>query len=170
MDKAIITTFLIIISMVMAIFLFNAVYPAVVQSGDAMNNMTDRVDQRLKSQINIIHVTGELDENGWWQDVNNNGTFDILAWVKNIGATRIIPVEKSDVFFGPEGDFVRIPHQSEAGGAYPNWTAVIENAAEWLPTATVRITIHHDVTLPSGRYYIKVTIPNGTTGQQIFGM
>jgi archaellum component FlaG (FlaF/FlaG flagellin family) len=170
MDKAITTTFLIIISMVMAIFLFNSVYPAVIESGDAMNNLTDRTEQQLKSQIGIIHAVGELDKDGWWQDINNNGSFDVLVWVKNIGATRIVPLEKSDIFFGPEGNFVRIPHQSEAGGTFPYWTSTVENAAEWVPTATVRITIHHDVTLASGRYYIKVTTPNGTTSQQFFGM
>ncbi|MFZ0545852.1 MAG: hypothetical protein WAM60_10470 [Candidatus Promineifilaceae bacterium] len=170
MDKAIITTFLIIISMVMAIFLFNAVYPAVINSGEAMGNLTDRVDERLKSQVEVVHVAGELDQDGWWQDINSNGSFDVFAWVKNVGSTRIIPIEKSDVFFGPEGNFVRIPYQSEAGGTFPYWTADVENASEWTPTATVRFTIHYDVTLTSGRYYIKVTIPNGITVEQVFGM
>jgi hypothetical protein len=170
LDKTIVTTFLIIISMVTAVLLFNSVYPAVVDSSDAMVSMTHRADQRLKSQVEIIHATGELDSSGWWQDTNSNGDFDTFIWVKNVGSTRIVPIEGTDVFFGPEGDFVRIPHQSEAGGSYPYWVAEVENASDWSPTATVKITIHFGVTLASGRYFVKIIIPNGVADESIFSM
>jgi hypothetical protein len=169
LDKTIVTTFLIIISMVTAVLLFNAVYPAVIDSSDAMVSMTNRADQRLKSQVEVIHATGELDKDGWWQDTNGNGDFDLFVWVKNVGSTRIVPIEGTDVFFGPEGNFVRIPHQSEAGG-YPYWTAVVENAADWSPTATVKITIHYGAALASDRYFVKVIIPNGVADEYLFGM
>lgn len=169
MDKTIVTTFLIIISTITAVLLFNAVYPAVINSSDAMTNMTDRTDQRLKSQVEIIHTTGELDSSGWWQDTNSNGDFDVFVWVKNVGSTRIIPIERSDVFFGPEGNFVRIPYQSESGG-YPYWTAEVENAADWSPTSTIKITIHFGSSLSTGRYFVKVIIPNGITDEYTFSM
>lgn len=170
MDKVITTTMLIVIGMVMSILLFNTAYPAIAQSGDALTNMTYRADDRMKSQIEIVHAAAELDSSGWWQDINGNGEFDTFIWVKNIGSTRITPIEGLDVFFGPEGEFVRIPHQSSAGGLHPYWTADVENASDWTPTATVKITVHYAFPLPTDQYYIKVTAPNGVSTEQLMGM
>ena len=170
MDKTITTTFLIVISTVTAILLFNAVYPAVVESGDAMRTISRRVDDRMKSQVEIIHTAGELDGDGWWQDVNGSGDFDVFVWAKNIGSTRIIPVESCDVFFGPEGNFVRIPHESEAGGSYPYWVGEVENAAQWTPAATLKISIRYAAPLAQDRYFIKVIAPNGVSDEFYFSM
>jgi hypothetical protein len=160
MDKVITTALLIIASMVLAVVLFNSTYPAVTNSGQAISVMASRADDRLQSQIVVIQVAGEK-AGGWWQDVNGNGYFDVFAWVKNIGTTRIFPIQAMDVFFGPEGNFVRIPEASQAGQAYPRWTGQIENGSEWTPTATLKITISYAEPLPAGRYYLKVTAPNG---------
>ncbi|MCA9969373.1 MAG: hypothetical protein KC425_04110 [Anaerolineales bacterium] len=170
MDKAIITTLLIVISMVTGVLLFNAAYPAVIESSDAMASMTNRADERLQSQIAIIHATGELDSTGWWQDTNSNGQFDVFVWVKNVGSTRITAIEQTDLFFGPEGNFTRIPHQSQAGGAYPNWDWQVENAADWSPTATLKITIHYGAPLATGRYFLKTTTPNAISDDHFFSM
>lgn len=169
MDKAIMTTFLIIMSMVMGVLLFNAAYPAIVESNDAMSSMTSRANDRLRSQIAIIHATGELDGSGWWQDINGDGDFDIFAWVKNIGSTRITAVDQTDVFFGPEGNFARIPHQSVATG-YPYWSWQLENSSQWTPTATLKITVHYGVPLATDRYYFKVITPNGVSDEYLFSL
>ncbi|MBK9613759.1 hypothetical protein [Candidatus Amarobacter glycogenicus] len=42
---------------------------------------------------------GELDSSSWWQDTNGDGDFDVFAWVKNVGETRIVALEQTDVFF-----------------------------------------------------------------------
>jgi len=167
MDKAIMTTMLIVISMVMGVLLFNAAYPAIIESNDAMADMTNRASEQLLSQIRIIHVASELDSDGWWQDGNNNGTFDVFVWVKNVGSTRLVAQEQIDLFFGPEGDFSRIAHVDAAAG-YPYWSWQLENAAAWTPTATLKITIQHAAPLATGRYYVKLTTPNGTTDEYIF--
>jgi len=109
MDKAIMTTMLIVISMVMGVLLFNAAYPAIIESNDAMTSMTSRADEKLKSQITIIHTVGELDGSGWWQDSNNDGDFDVFAWVKNVGETRLTAVEQTDVFFGRKEPLTAFP-------------------------------------------------------------
>ena len=132
---------MIIAGVVAAVMVFNVAFPAIVQSSDAMINMKSRIDDRLKSQIEIVHATGELDRNGLWQDTNGNNQFDVFVWVKNVGSLRINAIERADVFFGPEGNFARIPHASTAGGDYPYWIWVIENASDWNPTATLKITI-----------------------------
>jgi archaellum component FlaG (FlaF/FlaG flagellin family) len=169
-DKTITTAFLIVASVVTAVMVFNAVFPAIGQSSDAMLRMKTRLDERLRSQIEIIHATGELDSNGLWQDTNSNGQFDVFAWIKNIGSVRISAIERVDVFFGVEGNFARIPHRSEAGGSYPFWDGVVENGSEWTPSSTLKITIYHSSVLSSGRYFIKVVTPNGLMDDYFFGM
>lgn len=170
MDKSITTALLIVISMIMAMMLFNVAFPAIIEGGDAIANMAHRTEDRMRSQITIIHATGELDSNGFWQDTNGNGDFDVFIWVKNVGSSRIVAVERLDIFFGPEGNFTRIPHQSVAGGSYPYWTGQVENAAEWTPTATLQIDIHYNITLSSGRYFTKVIAPTGVDDEYYLGM
>lgn len=170
MDKAITTTLLIVISVLMTVMLFNAAYPAVLQSSDAINSMVSRTDERLRTQINVIHAAGELDSSGFWQDSNYNSLFEVSLWVKNTGTTRILPLENLDVFFGVEGNFTRIPHESEAGGIYPYWVAELENASDWSPTATLRITLRYQAPLSSGRYFIRIITPSGISDDFLLGM
>lgn len=170
MDKTITTALLIVISMVMAIMLFNVAYPAIIQSGDAITSMTSRADERMRSQVTIIHMTGELDSAGGWADTNGNGDFDAFIWVKNTGTARIVGLEYLDVFFGPEGNFARIPHQSAAGGTYPYWEAQVETGGDWTPASTLRITIHYAFPLATGRYFARVTVPSGVTDADYMSM
>lgn len=169
MDKAITTSMLIVVSLIVVLGLFNAVYPAVVQSGDAIAGMSARADDRLQTQIEIVHASSERDASGNWNDSNGNGDFDVLIWAKNIGSTRIIALEQADLFFGPEGNYSRIPHQSFAGG-YPFWSADLLNAPEWTPTATLQITVHYGTPLGAGRYFIKLTLPNGISDEDFLGI
>ncbi len=156
MDKTIVTAMLIVISMVMALMLFNVAYPAVMEGGDAITGMAVRAEGRMKTQITFIHAAATGSQ--------------VSLWVKNTGAVRISAVEQSDIFFGPEGSFARIPHESQAGGSYPYWTWQIENAAEWSPTATLHITIHYASALPSGRYFAKITVPSGVSDDYFLGV
>ena len=169
MDKTITTALLIIVSMVMVLMLFNIAYPAIVEGGDAITGMANRESARMGSQIAIIHCAGELDADGNWQDGNYNGEFEVFAWVKNTGDSRITALDNMDVFFGAEGAHMRIPHQSETA-AYPYWTWQIENASDWSPTATARITVHYGAPLAQGRYFLRVTTANGIADDAFMGM
>ena len=153
MDKALTTTFMVLASVVCAVLVFNAIYPAVVRSSDAMTNMTLRVDDRLKSQIEIIHATGDAVSD------------EAYVWVKNVGSLRIAAVERCDVFFGPEGDFARIHY----GSGDSHWTYEVENDDEWRPTATLKITIFDTVSADT-RYFVKVAIPNGVSDEDYFSV
>ncbi|MEW5985591.1 MAG: hypothetical protein AB1791_03060 [Chloroflexota bacterium] len=170
MDKAITTALMVITGMITVTLLFNAVYPAVLDGSDAMSNMQSRLDERLTSQVEIVHAAAELDSSGLWQDTNGDGHFSVFIWVKNVGSNRIIPIEGTDLFFGPEGNFGRIPHQSEAGGSFPYWDYDVENATEWTPTATLKITIHYSSVQAAGRYFVKVAAPNGISDETYLSM
>ncbi len=170
MDKVITTTFMIIISIVVTLMVSNAVIPAVQSSRDALINMSGRLNERIKSQIAIIHASGELDSSAVWQDINGDGDFDVFVWVKNVGSLRIPAIEAIDVMFGPEGNFVRIPSIDEAGGTYPYWEWQVENDTRWNPTTTVKITIKFSSVLAPERYFLKVIMPNGSATEYYFSM
>lgn len=170
MDKAITTAMLIIISMIMSMMLFNAAYPAVMESSDAITTMANRTNERMKSQVEIIHAAGELDNTGWWQDTNGNGQFEVFVWVKNVGELRINAIEQTDVFFGPEGNFARIPYSANGSNGYPYWSWSLESGTNWDPNGTLRIVIRYGSPLSQGRYYIKVNTPSGASANYYTGM
>lgn len=169
MDKAITTVLLTIAGVVCALFIFNSVYPAVHLGGGAISGISGKLSERIKSRIDIIHVAGELDSSGNWQDTNDNGLFDVFVWVKNTGLVDLAPVKDGDVFFGPEGNFTRIPHEEYASG-YPRWTYEVENGAEWEPGTTIKIDIQYDSALSSGNYYVKFITQNGVSDEEYFSM
>jgi len=151
LDKTIVTALLVMAGVISAVFVFNSIYPAIVQSSDAMISMERRMDDRLKSDIQISHAS-----------ISGTTT---LVWVKNVGSLRLAPVETCDIFFGPEGNFVRIPYGTGAG----EWQYTLENAAEWTPSATVRITINTNP--ESGkRYFIKLVLVNGVSDESYFSV
>lgn len=170
MDKTIVTALLIVISIVMATMLFNVAYPAVIEGGDAIQGMTSRAREQMRSDIAIIHTAGELDSDGMWTDTTPLGTFEVFVWVKNTGDLRLTGLESLDIFFGPQGNFRRIPHESVAGSSYPRWSWSLENAGEWTPTATLRINIQYNAPISQGYYYIKVTTANGASDETFMSM
>ena len=158
MDKAITTALLILTGVVCMIFLFNSVYPMINRSSAAMVSMADKIDDRMKSRINIVHAANSADR------------LTVYIWVKNVGTSRIVAIEESDVFFGQGYNFSRIPYVDVAGGSYPRWAYTIENDTEWKSSATVKITITYDVDPGAGTYFAKVIIPNGIADEYFFSM
>ncbi len=146
----------------------NSVYPAIVRSGNSLSRVGAKLDERIESQIKAVYATAELDESGVWQDVNSNSDFDVDIWVKNIGVSRILGVDQTDIFFGVNGDFERVPHTSDAGGTYPRWSHSLENGTDWTPSVTVKITILYDSSLTSDEYFVKVISPAGASDEHYF--
>lgn len=169
MDRAITAILFTIAGIVSAVFVFNAIYPAANRGSSAIVSIAGKIEERIENYIEIIHSVGELDESGSWQDINGDGDFNVFIWIKNIGSNRITAIEESDLFFGQTGNFSRIPHVSDAAGK-PYWEYVIENASEWMPAATIKITIHFPSTLSSGLYLIKFITPNGVSEESYFSM
>ena len=146
----------------------NAVFPAITRSSNSIVRIAERVDDRIQTQVSIVYAAAELDENGIWQDTDSDTYFDVWIWVKNVGSSRILGVDQTDVFFGTEGDFERVPHSTDAGASYPQWTYVIENGSEWNNTATVKLTLHYSTTLASDTYTLKVVTPSGAYDSHFF--
>ena len=170
MEKIITTVLLLIAATVSVLLIFNVVYPAVGRSGAAVSSMADSISDRVLSQIEIIHASGELDSDGVFQDTNSDGYFNVFVWVKNVGSSRLLAVGECDVFFGEQGDFDRVPYVNDAGGSLPSWTWSIENDDEWGPTATAKMTIYFSSPLTSGSYMLKVISPNGIPDETVLSM
>ena len=133
-----------------------ALMPAISRAGTALVSSAEVADDRLSSRVEIIHAIG--------QDAATQAD----AWVKNTGATRISAITQSDVFFGPETDFQRIPYGGASCTA-PCWEYTLENDTEWNPTATLHITIHFTTALATGNtYYVKVVAANGVEDSKFF--
>ncbi len=158
MDKTITTALLILAGVISMIFIFNSVFPMVNRSSQAMVSMSDKIDDRMKSRINVLHAANTADR------------LTVYIWVKNVGSTRIVSIGESDLFFGQEGDFSRIPYVDDAGGTYPSWAYTIENDTEWKTGATLKITITYDSDPGTGTYFAKVVIPNGISDEYYFSM
>lgn len=153
MDKVIVTALLIVVGVISVMMMFNALYPLIGQNADAMSAMQSRMDERLKSQIEIIHAAKSGSE-AW-------------VWVKNVGSLRVLGVESSDVFFGPQGNFARIAYNT-GSGVY--WNYQVENGGgDWNPTNTIKIAIKGYTFLGSGtRYFVKIVLPNGASAEYYF--
>ncbi len=89
-------------------------------------------------------------------------------WVKNVGTSDIVSIERSDLFFGPEDDFYRVTYGGETP---PYWNYQLEgDNSEWKPTVTLKITVHLASALSLGTYLVKVVIPNGIFDETTFGV
>ncbi len=128
------------------------------RSSQAMVSMADKIDDRMKSRVSIVHAA------------NSSNRQTVYLWVKNTGSSRIVAIGESDVFFGQENDFARIPYVDDAGGSYPRWDFTIENDTEWRTTATLKITIAYDADPGAGTYFTKLVIPNGISDEYYFSM
>ena len=150
MDKIVVTALLLMAGVISAVFVFNSMFPVITQSTDAMVSMERRADDQLKTQIQIIHT------------IQTGST--VVVWVKNVGSARILGVDSSDLFFGPQGNFARLPY----GVGSPSWQYAVENGTEWSQTATIRITITGYSPLDPGRYFVKLVLPNGISDESYF--
>lgn len=145
-----------IAAIVAIVAVVNAVLPSVGRTSGALISASNVVEDRIASQIEIVHATGQ------------DGDPDASVWVKNTGASTIAPLTRVDVFFGPAGDFQRVPYGG-AGCTAPCWEYTIENATAWEPTSTVNIVVHADANLSTGTtYYVKVVMPNGIADSKFF--
>jgi len=136
----------------------NAVMPAIGRAGNALVASADVADDRLSSRIEIIHATGQV------------AATEAETWVKNTGAVRITALDRVDVFFGPETNFLRIAYGGPACTA-PCWDYELENDTEWNPTATMHITVFleaADALVAGTTYFVKVVAPNGVEDSKFF--
>ncbi len=146
-----------IAGIVAIIAVMNSVLPAVSRTTGSMISSSSAVQDRIASQIEIVHATGQ------------DGNPDPTVWVKNVGAAKIAPLDHVDVFFGPSDDFERIPYGTDDTCVAPCWYDTVENSTDWSPTSTLKISLKASTNLVTGTtYYVKVVTPSGTLDSKYF--
>jgi len=153
-DKVIVTILLTIGGVVASLAVFNGFYPAIMESSGAVTSATSKVSNRIECRIDIIQVS------------DNSAQVD--AWVKNIGTVNIDSIERSDIFYGPEGDFSRVAY---GGSTPPYWDYVFEGSyTKWQQAVTVKVTVHLASPPSAGTYLFKMVVPNGISDETTFSV
>lgn len=137
----------------------SSVMPALSRTNSSMVMTSDVVNDRIATDVEIIHATGV------------DAATEAHAWVKNVGAARIGPIESTDVFFGPEDNFARIAYGGPSCAA-PCWDYTLEGgASKWESTVTLHVIIYLDYPLATGTtYYVKIVVPNGISDAKFFSI
>lgn len=154
MEKAITTALLVIASVVAAVALMNAVYPAVTRGSGALLESSGIVAERVRTDIEIVFVAG------------NTSTNQVTLWVKNVGSETVLGIEKSDLFLKTPTEIKRIPYNSGT----ERWTYALEDGAtNWQKAVTLKVTV--DLTsLGTGLYEVRLIVPNGASAEKQFSV
>ena len=160
MGNAITTGIMIIASVVASIALINAVLPAVGDSSGALSAANASAADRIRTDIEIIHVAA---------DPAVGGEDQVLVWVKNIGSKKIAPIESSDIFLTTPTSVKRLSHGSGSGPEY--WDFIVENGTDWTQAVTIKITLHlADGSVTAGAYTISVAAYNAVSATKDFSV
>ena len=155
MDKVIVTALLVIGAVTAAVVSITTIAPAVSASSQATGTAAHEASARILTSIEIIAVTSD-----------SAGT-TIDAWVKNVGATPILGLKKSDVFIITPG--IRFDAMTHAPSGDNSWTEQPPNSP-W----NRGDTLHLGITLPAGSplttgdHTLRVSTPNGVTAEKFF--
>ena len=156
MEKAITTGLFIIASIVATIALINAVIPALGKSSGALVTANAEASERIKTDIEIIHATGDTSSK------------TVTVWVKNIGFTTIKDVTTSDIFLDTPSSVSRLAYT--AGCSSDCWDYTLEGSAtEWSRTETVKFTLTLS-SLSTGVYSVQVSVFNGVSADKDFSI
>ena len=159
MEKAITSGLLIIASVVAAVALINAVIPALGKSSSALITANAAASDRIKTDIEIIHATG------------NTSDKTVTVWVKNIGTTTINDITASDIFLDTPSSLSRVSYTSgcDSGNA-DCWDYAFEGGATvWKHTETVKFTLTLS-TLGTGVYSVRISVFNGESADKDFSI
>jgi len=155
-DKAITSGLLIIASIVAAIALINAVIPALSKSSGALVTANASASDRIKTDIEIVHATGDTTSK------------KVTVWVKNIGTTTINNITASDIFLDTPSSVSRLAYTS--GCTSDCWDYVLEGGAtNWKNTETVKFTLTLS-SLVAGVYSVRVSVFNGVSADKDFSI
>ena len=155
MEKSITTAMFLIASIIAALALTNAVLPAMGKSAGALVTANKSAAERIKTDIAIVHATG---------DATNN---KVTVWVKNIGTQSIKPINASDVFLTTPTNVLRLPYVASC--ASECWDYSIEGGGtDWIQAVTVKFTIKTSV--ETGNYNVSVAVVNAVKADKDFSV
>ncbi|PCN49868.1 hypothetical protein B6U99_07485 [Candidatus Geothermarchaeota archaeon ex4572_27] len=145
------------LAVVLAAFMPSLYYLESAHQGYVM-----RLKTELETEVKVIFASGAV------------GSNEVKIWVKNVGSTSIpseLIGEASDLLFGPEGGFKRIPYGSST---LPTWSYTIVNDRDsdddWDPQETIEIRLLFDENLTEGDYYVRFAVYTGSYDEYTFSL
>ena len=100
MGSSITAAMLVIASIIASLAVINAVLPATGKSASALVTANKIASERIKTDIAIVHASG------------NAANDQVTVWVKNIGTQIIRPVNSSDVILTTPTSVIRLPYMA----------------------------------------------------------
>ena len=152
-------TYLVVAAVIAASVLGGAITFGTMTISDSMKAAWLDANERIKVSVDAIFAFGDPNESV------------AQVFVKNTGKRCFQDgeIKFSDVFFGPRGNFIRVPF--EESGSPPRWTYIIVNDDGdniWEPGETIKIEIYWTGNLGSSDYYFRFVTPFGRSTEIIF--
>ena len=165
MDKVIVTGLLVVGSVTAALVVMLALLPVISSSSSAVIESQSEAADRIRTDIEIIAVSGNI-------------TGDrIHAWVKNVGTFSILAIERSDVFLvrstdpGNRFDSIAYATTTTDNDVSKTWTGDRkERGLSWErgDTLLVQIELRGSDLLGTGDHALRFSTPNGITAEKTF--
>ena len=157
-DRVLQTITLLVAAFVAVGVAFTVLIPVMQRTGHTLVSSADVASDRRATSIEIIQSWGQV------------GGSQADVWVKNVGRTRIIALEKTDLFFGVGTAITGVPYGG-SGCSAPCWHYELENDTAWNPEATLHITLlPTDPLVAATIYQIKIVTPNGVEATAYLAM
>jgi len=154
MDKVLVTALLTMAAVVAAVMVINTMLPALGSGGSSVLSSSSAASEQLKTSIDIIAV--------------HTDSPTVYVWIKNVGATNILAIDKADVFLQTPSDFIRMSYND--GGGDNTWRYdIAEGESTWKPGNTLEVTITSESAL-SGDYVVKFATYNGVSDEESFSV
>ncbi len=159
MREVITISLLTISSVIGVIVLVNSIFPSVYQVSASVSSISATLNEKIRTNIDIIFVIGD------------NSTNTVSLWIKNTGSSKISgkSIEMSDLFIYNTSIYKRIPYNT---GTRPYWIYTIENDdgdGYWDRGETINVTAYLDFDL-HGDYNVVFILYNGASDKDTFSV
>jgi flagellar protein FlaG len=162
-DEAISTAILTVATIIAALVLVNAMYPALYSASGSILSMNDRSSDRLRTEMTVLTE---------WCPAGRPDDIGLQVWVKNTGSRAISAADmaEADAFlYTGNGSGTRLPRSAPPD----SWSYTILSGngdATWDPAETIMITVHYDTPggLSPGTLRFRLVLPNGVYAEDEF--
>lgn len=160
-DETISTAIMAVATIIAAVVLINAVYPALYGASGSILSMNGIATDRMKTDIKVLT---EWYPGGMPQDLG------LVAWVKNTGSTTITSADmnNTDLFlYMGSGTSARIP----STGTDNSWSYTILNGdgdSNWDPAETIQVNVHYRDSISPGTLRLRMALHNGIYAEDTF--
>ena len=160
-EETISTAILTVATIIAAVVLLNAIYPALYSASGSILSMNSVTVDRMKTDLKVLTE---------YPGTDAEGHFSLVVWVKNTGDTVIKESDLglTDIYLYPgNGVSTRISRSGDTR----YWDYVIlggDGDRDWDPVETLQVTIDYGSPLPAGTAKFRIVLDNGVYAEDTF--